>query len=91
MPAQWHSQPTPALLAEGCMCVYVTITCHLHVCLNDQGLLHATAVTWGQNRHQIRVSTQSVFFVVVVVVYFFLINLYVYYKSTRYICPYTLA
>ena len=35
------------------------VTCHLHFCQNDQGLLHATAVTWGWNGHWIRVSIQS--------------------------------
>ena len=35
------------------------VTCHLHSWQNDQGLLHATAVTQGWNGHQRRVSTQS--------------------------------
>ena len=35
------------------------VTCHLHFWQDDQGLLRATAVTWGLNRHPVRVSTQS--------------------------------
>ena len=35
------------------------VTCHLHFWQNDRGLLRATAVTRGWNRHRIRVSTQS--------------------------------
>ena len=35
------------------------VTCHLHLWQNDQGLLHATAVTRGWNVHRLRVSTQS--------------------------------
>ena len=37
----------------------VGVTCHLHFWQNDWGLLHATAVTQGWDRHRIRVSTQS--------------------------------
>ena len=41
--------------------VYVClgVTCHLHFCQNDRGLLCATAVTRGWNGHRIRISTQS--------------------------------
>ena len=41
--------------------VYVClhVTCHLHFQLDDQGLLHATAVTQRWNRHHITVSTHS--------------------------------
>ena len=35
------------------------ITCHLHFWQNYRGLLHATAITQGWNRHRVRVSTQS--------------------------------
>ena len=35
------------------------VTCHLHFLQNDQGLLHATAVTQGWNGPWLRVSTQS--------------------------------
>ena len=35
------------------------VTCHLHFWQNNQGILCATAVTKGRNRHRIRVSTQS--------------------------------
>ena len=35
------------------------VTCHQHFWQNDWDLLHAAAVTWGWNGHQIRVSTQS--------------------------------
>ena len=35
------------------------VTCHLHFLQNGWGLLRATAVTWGWNRHWIRVSTQT--------------------------------
>ena len=35
------------------------VTCHLHFWQNDRGLLHATAVTQGWNRHRVSVSTQS--------------------------------
>ena len=35
------------------------ITCHLHFWQNDRGLLCATAITQGWNRHQIRASTES--------------------------------
>ena len=40
--------------------VYVClgVTCNLHFWRNDRGLLRATAVTRGWNRHRIRVSTQ---------------------------------
>ena len=40
--------------------VYVClgVTCHLHFWQNDQGLLHATAVTWGWNRHRISQHTK---------------------------------
>ena len=44
----------PALLAESR--VYA---CHLHFWQNDQGLLHASVVTQGWNRHWIRISIQS--------------------------------
>ena len=37
----------------------LSVTCHLHFWQNDRGLLCATAVTGGWNRHRIRVSTQS--------------------------------
>ena len=56
MPGQQHSQPTQTLLGQGCKCLGVT--CHLHFWQNDQGLLHAAAVTWGWNGHWIRVRTQ---------------------------------
>ena len=35
------------------------VTRLLHFCQNEQGLLRATAVTWGWNGHWIRVSTES--------------------------------
>ena len=35
------------------------VACHVHFWQNDHGLLCATAVTRGWNRHWIRVSTQS--------------------------------
>ena len=35
------------------------VTCHLNFWQNDQGLLHATAITRRWNGHQIRVSTQG--------------------------------
>ena len=35
------------------------VTCYLHFWQNHRGLLRSTAVTWGRNRHRIRVSTQS--------------------------------
>ena len=35
------------------------VTCHLHFWQNDQGFLHATAVTRGWIRPWVRVSTQS--------------------------------
>ena len=58
MPGQWHSQPTPTSLDKK---VYAClgVTCHLQFWQNGQGLLRATAVTRGWNRHRIRVSTQS--------------------------------
>ena len=49
LPGQWHSQPTPTSIDQGCMCV-------LHFWQNDRGLLYATAVTGGWNGHWIRVS-----------------------------------
>ena len=36
------------------------VTCLLHFWQNDQGLLCATAATWGWNKYQIRVSTQLI-------------------------------
>ena len=54
MPAQRHSQHTPTSLYA-----YLGVTCHLHFWQNDQGLLHATAVTKRWNGHQIRVSRES--------------------------------
>ena len=42
MPGQ-HSQPSLTSLGQVCACSGVT--CHLHFCQNDWGLLHATAVT----------------------------------------------
>ena len=58
MPEQRHSQPTPICVGSS---VYACsgVTCHLHFWQNDWGLLRATAVTRGWNRHQIRASTQS--------------------------------
>ena len=58
MSGEWHSQPTPTSLGQG---VYVcfSVTCHLHFGQNDWGILRATAVTQGWNRHWIRVNTQS--------------------------------
>ena len=38
---------------------YLGVTCHMHLCKNDRGLLCAKAVRWGWNRHQIGVSTES--------------------------------
>ena len=50
MPTQGHSQPTPTLLDQGCVCLGVT--CYLHFWQNDQDLLCATAVIRGWNGHQ---------------------------------------
>ena len=60
MPGQWHSQPTLTSLGQGCM-PCLGVTCNLHFWQNDQGLLHATAVTRGWSGHWLRVSTQSYF------------------------------
>ena len=38
---------------------YFGVTCHLHFCQNNWGLLCATAVPLGWNGHRIRVCTQS--------------------------------
>ena len=38
---------------------YFGVTCHLHFCQNNWGLLCATAVPLGWNGHRIRVSKQS--------------------------------
>ena len=35
------------------------VTCPLHFWQNNRSLLHATAVTWGWNRHWITIITQS--------------------------------
>ena len=51
MPGQQHST---LWLHFGQRWMWLGVTCHLHFLQNDQGLLHATAVTWGWNRHQIR-------------------------------------
>ena len=58
MPGQQHSQATLTSLGQGCMCV-LGVTCQLHFCENDRGILLATEVTRGWNGHRIRVSTES--------------------------------
>ena len=46
--------------------VYLAVTCHLHFCQNDQGLLHVTEVTRGWNacwnKSQHRKLTLEIFF-----------------------------
>ena len=56
MPGQRHSQPTPTSFGEGCVCVFLGVTCHLHFWQKDRGLLRATAVTRGWNGLLIRVN-----------------------------------
>ena len=36
------------------MCVCLGVTCHLHFWQNDQGLLCATTITWGQTPNKCR-------------------------------------
>ena len=47
-----------SVFIESQVYVCLHVTCHLHFQQDDQGLLHATAVTQRWNRHHIRVSTQ---------------------------------
>ena len=53
----WTAFSQPTLIWLGHVCLGVS--CLLRFWQNDQGLLHATAVTWGRNGHWKRVSTQS--------------------------------
>ena len=50
--------------SSGQECIYAcaAVTCHLHFCQNDRGLLRVTAVTWpGWYGHRIRVSWEKKF------------------------------
>ena len=59
MPAQRCSQPTPTSFGKARVYACLGVTCHLHFWQNDWGILHATAITSGWDRHWIRVRTQS--------------------------------
>ena len=53
------AQSAPSYSVRSRVSACLGITCHLHFWQNDQGLLGATAVARGWNRHGIRVSTES--------------------------------
>ena len=53
----WTAFSQPTLIWLGHVCLGVS--CLLRFWQNDQGLLHATAVTRGCNGHKVKVSTES--------------------------------
>ena len=54
----WTAESTHSDFVESRVYACLDATCHLHFWQNDRGLLRVTAVTWGWNRHRIRVSTE---------------------------------